>query len=72
VIRCRTEREPAGVIFWTLLGCAAAIGLIVVLSPSVRERAGSDGGPFTTAGANDGGGASCGDAGGGDGGGSCD
>jgi hypothetical protein len=73
VIRLRAEREHAGVIYWTLLGFAVAIGLLILLSPYLPERADSDDGPFTTGGSNDGSGASCGDAGGGgDGGGSCD
>jgi hypothetical protein len=60
-------------ISWTLLGFAAAVGLIILLSPYFPERAYGDGGPVTTAGSNDASGASCGDAGGGgDGGGSCD
>jgi hypothetical protein len=59
------------VIYWTLLGFAVAIGLLILLSPYLPERADGDDGPFTTAGSNDAG-PSCGDGGGGgDGGGSC-
>jgi hypothetical protein len=54
------------VIYWTLLGFAVAIGLLILLSPYLPERADGDDGPFTTAGSNDAG-PSCGD-----GGGSCD
>jgi hypothetical protein len=59
------------VIYWTLLGFAVAIGLIILLSPVWPERADGDDGPFTTAGGSDGSGGACGDGGGGDGG-SCD